>query len=74
MSVSLEGSSSRLSFEPDPVIEACKQGIDRSLLRENLKLPPEERLRELIESGDDRRLAVASAARRFEREPVPGDI
>jgi len=44
------------------------------LLRENLKLPPEERLRELIESGDDRRLAVASAARRFEREPVPGDI
>lgn len=29
----------------DPVVEAYKAGIDRSLLRENLKLTPEERLR-----------------------------
>ena len=29
---------------PDPVIEAYKQHIDRTLIRENLKLSPEERL------------------------------
>jgi hypothetical protein len=33
--------------EPDPVIEAFKKDIDRTLLRENLKLSPEERLRKL---------------------------
>jgi hypothetical protein len=31
----------------DRVIDAYKRGIDRSLLRENLKLSPEERLRKL---------------------------
>ena len=31
----------------DPVIEACKKGIDRTLIRENLKLTPDERLRRL---------------------------
>lgn len=31
----------------DPVIEAYKQHVDRSLLRENLKLTPEERLQKL---------------------------
>jgi hypothetical protein len=35
------------SGEPDPVIEAYKKGVDRSLLRENLKLTPDERLRKL---------------------------
>lgn len=36
-------------LEPDPVIEAYKQGIDRSLLRANLRLSPAERLRRLEE-------------------------
>jgi hypothetical protein len=31
----------------DRVIEAYKRGIDRSLLRENLRLSPDERLRKL---------------------------
>lgn len=31
-------------FEPDPVVEAYKKDIDRTLLRENLKLTPEQRL------------------------------
>ena len=33
----------------DPVIEAYKKGIDRTLLRENLKLTAEQRLLKLIE-------------------------
>ena len=32
-------------LEKDPVIEAYKKDIDRTLIRENLKLTPEERLR-----------------------------
>ena len=31
----------------DPVIEAYKKDVDRTLLRENLKLTPEQRLRKL---------------------------
>jgi hypothetical protein len=31
----------------DPVIEAYKEGIDRTLLRENLKLTPTQRLERL---------------------------
>jgi hypothetical protein len=31
----------------DPVIEVYKQGVDRTLLRENLKLTPEQRLAKL---------------------------
>lgn len=34
--------------EPDPVIEAYKSGIDRTLLRQNLQLSVEERLRNLM--------------------------
>jgi hypothetical protein len=34
-------------LEPDPVIEAYKKDVDRTLLRENLKLTPDERLRKL---------------------------
>ena len=33
----------------DPVIEVYKKDIDRTLLRENLKLSVEERLRQLME-------------------------
>lgn len=34
-------------YEPDPVIEAYKRDVDRSLIVENLKLTVEERLRQL---------------------------
>ena len=33
----------RFQLEPDPVIEAYKKDIDRSLLRQNLMRTPEER-------------------------------
>ncbi|HEU5181690.1 MAG TPA: hypothetical protein VFW45_12945 [Candidatus Polarisedimenticolia bacterium] len=35
-------------IRPDPVIELYKQDIDRSLLRANLKLTPQERLEALM--------------------------
>lgn len=35
----------RHGLEPDPVIEAYKKDVDRSLLRENLKRTPDERWR-----------------------------
>ena len=34
-------------LEPDPVIEAYKKDVDRTLIRENLKLTVEERFRNL---------------------------
>jgi hypothetical protein len=37
-----------VSLEPDPVIEAYKKDVDRSLLRENLRRSVEERLRDLM--------------------------
>jgi len=37
------------SKSADPVIEVYKQDIDRTLLRQNLKLSVEERLRQLME-------------------------
>jgi hypothetical protein len=37
----------RIVIEPDPVIEEFKKDIDRTLLRENLKLTPEQRLRKM---------------------------
>lgn len=36
-------------LEPDPVIEAFKKDVDRTLLRENLKLSYEERLLKLMQ-------------------------
>lgn len=36
-----------LNLEPDPVIEAYKKDVDRTLLRENLRRTPTERLRRL---------------------------
>jgi hypothetical protein len=36
------------TFEPDPVIEAYKKDVDRTLLRENLRLTVEERFEKLI--------------------------
>jgi hypothetical protein len=37
-----------LPFEPDPVIEAYKKDVDRTLIRENLKLTPQQRLDQLV--------------------------
>jgi hypothetical protein len=34
---------------PDPVIEAYKKDVDRTLLRQNLKLSMEERLQQMYE-------------------------
>jgi hypothetical protein len=36
-------------FEPDPVIEAYKKDVDRTLIRENLRRTVDERLRQLVE-------------------------
>ena len=36
-----------VSLAPDPVIDAYKKDIDRTLIRENLKLTPDERIRKL---------------------------
>jgi hypothetical protein len=57
--------------ERDPVIEAYKKDIDRTLVRENLELPVEERLRhfnklqqlseELRRAGRERRSAALPA-------------
>lgn len=44
----------------DPVIEALKRDVDRSLLRANLRLTPIERLRRLQKALDD--LAALRAA------------
>ena len=35
-------------LEPDPVIEAYKKDVDRTLIRENLRRTVEERLRNLM--------------------------
>jgi hypothetical protein len=35
------------TVDPDPVIEAYKKDVDRTLLRENLKLTPAQRLEKL---------------------------
>jgi len=37
------------AIDSDPVIEAYKKDIDRTLLRENLKMSVEDRLRQLME-------------------------
>jgi hypothetical protein len=37
------------SADPDPLIEALKADVDRTLLRQNLKLTVEQRLRQLHE-------------------------
>lgn len=47
--------------EPDPVIEAYKRDLDRSLLRENLRLTVEQRFRNLQQLqrfADDLRTAT----------------
>jgi hypothetical protein len=36
-----------VSLAPDPVIDAYKKDVDRTLIRENLKLTPDGRVRKL---------------------------
>lgn len=51
-----------LPFEPDPVIEAYKAGIDRTLIRERLERTPAERVLDLVKfAGFAEELARAGA-------------
>ena len=50
-------------IEPDPVIEAFKKDIDRTLLRENLKLTVEQRIRKM-QSAATGALALRSAVKK----------
>ena len=54
---------SKSEFEPDPVIEAYKRDIDMTLLRENLRLSVDERVRNLMALQ-----RLAEEARRAGRE------
>jgi len=38
----------KITLEPDPVIEAYKKDVDRTLIRENLKLTVEQRIEDLM--------------------------
>ena len=54
-------------FEPDPVIEAYKRDVDRTLLRENLRLTVEERfdaLMRLQQAAEELQRAGREARRR----------
>jgi hypothetical protein len=48
-----------ISMAPDPVIEAYKKDVDRTLIRENLKLTIDERVGRMINA-----LRLAEALRR----------
>ncbi len=37
-----------VSLDPNPIIEAYKPGVDRTLIRENLKLTANERLHKML--------------------------
>jgi len=62
-----------MKAETDPVIRAYMRHVDRTLLRENLKLTPAERLEKFVKlrafAAELRRAGVASrqAARRARR-------
>ena len=58
---------SAVALPPDPVVEAYKRDIDRSLLRENLKRKPEERflqLKELARLAEELRRAGRARSER----------
>ncbi|HXJ22613.1 MAG TPA: hypothetical protein VMT03_20515 [Polyangia bacterium] len=38
----------RYGIEPDPVIEAYKKDVDRTLLRQNLRRTPQERMENFL--------------------------
>ena len=52
---------------PDPVIEAYKKDVDRTLIRENLSLPVEERFRRLMKLQE-----FAEELKRAMRERLAG--
>ncbi|HKC65867.1 MAG TPA: hypothetical protein VKB86_19645 [Pyrinomonadaceae bacterium] len=57
-------SSQREEFEPDPIIEAYKRDVDRTLIRENLRLTVEQRfdaLMRLQEFAEELRRAGSDA-------------
>ena len=56
----------RSVIEPDPVIEMFKKDIDRTLLRENLKLTHEQRLRKMYAAA--RGVVVLQAALKKNRD------
>ena len=43
-----DGRAFWLADEPDPVLEAYKKDVDRTLLRENLRLTTTDRVRKMI--------------------------
>ena len=47
-SESMAATRGQLPIEPDPVIEAYKRDVDRTLLRENLKQTPDARVLALM--------------------------
>ncbi|HEX8649634.1 MAG TPA: hypothetical protein VF708_02255 [Pyrinomonadaceae bacterium] len=53
-------------FKPDPVIEAYKRDVDRTLIRQNLRLSVEQRFEKLI-----RLQQFAEELRRAGREREP---
>lgn len=55
------------ALAPDPVIEAYKRDIDRTLIRENLKLSVEQRFEKLMALQ-----RFAEEMRRAGREARPG--
>ena len=60
-------------IEPDPVIEAYKKDVDVTLIRENLKLSVEERLRKLMKMQkflDELRRATRETTHDGLREPT----
>lgn len=42
------GLSPKYQLPPDPLIEYYKKDVDRTLLREHLKLTPQQRLEKLV--------------------------
>ena len=55
-----------IEFEPDPVIEFYKKDIDRTLIRENLRLTVEQRFEQLMRLqrfAEDMRRAGKNASR-----------
>jgi hypothetical protein len=54
-----------VSLEPCPVIEAYKRDVDRTLIRENLKLSVEERVQKMIAT-----LRFVEQVRGSRREPT----
>jgi hypothetical protein len=54
-----------IAFPPNPVIEAYKKDVDRTLLRERLKLTVDQRLRQLEQfQADAREIQRAGRDRR----------